>query len=161
MLFRSVTGVDLIKMQVQVAAGEVLTMHQSDIKVNGHAIEVRLNAEQPERNFAPSAGKINFVFLPTGGPGIRIDSAIYSGDIIQPFYDSMIGKLLVHGDDRDEAVIKMKRILDEMVVDGVNTNADFQEALLNDGVVAKGLFTTQYLEQEFLPKWQKSLTTGE
>src|SRR5699024_291121 len=156
-----VTGVDLIKMQVQVAAGEVLTMHQSDIKVNGHAIEVRLNAEQPERNFAPSAGKINFVFLPTGGPGIRIDSAIYSGDIIQPFYDSMIGKLLVHGDDRDEAVIKMKRILDEMVVDGVNTNADFQEALLNDDVVAKGLFTTQYLEQDFLPKWQKSLTTGE
>jgi acetyl-CoA carboxylase biotin carboxylase subunit len=141
-----------------VAAGEPLAMQQADIKVNGHAIEVRLNAEQPERNFAPSAGKLNFVFLPTGGPGIRIDSAVYSGDIVQPFYDSMIGKLLVHGATREEAVVKMKRVLNEMVIDGINTNADFQEALLNDAGVAEGLFTTQYLEQEFLPAWQKTLT---
>jgi acetyl-CoA carboxylase biotin carboxylase subunit len=153
-----VTDVDLIKMQIQVAAGEPLAMQQADIKVNGHAIEVRLNAEQPERNFAPSAGKLNFVFLPTGGPGIRIDSAVYSGDIVQPFYDSMIGKLLVHGATREEAVVKMKRVLNEMVIDGINTNADFQEALLNDAGVAEGLFTTQYLEQEFLPAWQKTLT---
>ncbi|MBU7568455.1 acetyl-CoA carboxylase biotin carboxylase subunit [Weissella hellenica] len=153
-----VTDVDLIKMQIQVAAGEPLAMQQADIKVNGHAIEVRLNAEQPERNFAPSAGKLNFVFLPTGGPGIRIDSAVYSGDIVQPFYDSMIGKLLVHGATREEAVVKMKRVLNEMVIDGINTNADFQEALLNDAGVAEGLFTTQYLEQEFLPVWQKTLT---
>ncbi|CAM3834988.1 acetyl-CoA carboxylase biotin carboxylase subunit [Weissella cibaria] len=152
-----VTGVDLIRMQIEVAAGEPLKVSQSDIALKGHALEVRLNAEQPAKNFAPSAGTIDFAFLPTGGPGIRIDSAIYTGDKIQPFYDSMIGKLLVHADNRLEAVTKMDRILDELVIQGVNTNADFQKALLHDPTVARGMFDTRYLEKEFLPRWQASL----
>ncbi|MCT0020209.1 acetyl-CoA carboxylase biotin carboxylase subunit [Weissella cibaria] len=152
-----VTRVDLIRMQIEVAAGEPLKVSQSDIALKGHALEVRLNAEQPAKNFAPSAGTIDFAFLPTGGPGIRIDSAIYTGDKIQPFYDSMIGKLLVHADNRLEAVTKMDRILDELVIQGVNTNADFQKALLHDPTVARGMFDTRYLEKEFLPRWQASL----
>lgn len=156
-----VTGVDLIRMQIEVAAGEPLKVSQSDIALKGHALEVRLNAEQPAKNFAPSAGTIDFAFLPTGGPGIRIDSAIYTGDKIQPFYDSMIGKLLVHADNRLEAVTKMDRILDELVIQGVNTNADFQKALLHDPTVARGMFDTRYLEKEFLPRWQASLPAAD
>ncbi|TVV31413.1 acetyl-CoA carboxylase biotin carboxylase subunit [Weissella cibaria] len=156
-----VTGVDLIRMQIEVAAGEPLKVSQSDIALKGHALEVRLNAEQPAKNFAPSAGTIDFAFLPTGGPGIRIDSAIYTGDKIQPFYDSMIGKLLVHADNRLEAVTKMDRILDELVIQGVNTNADFQKALLHDPTVARGIFDTRYLEKEFLPRWQASLPAAD
>ncbi|MFH7282470.1 acetyl-CoA carboxylase biotin carboxylase subunit [Weissella confusa] len=152
-----VTGVDLIRMQIEVAAGEPLSVSQADIALKGHALEVRLNAEQPAKNFAPSAGTIDFAFLPTGGPGIRIDSAIYAGDKIQPFYDSMIGKLLVHADNRGDAVTKMDRILDELVVHGVSTNAEFQKALLHDPTVARGMFDTRYLEKEFLPRWQASL----
>ena len=156
-----VTGVDLIRMQIEVAAGEPLKVSQADIALKGHALEVRLNAEQPAKNFAPSAGTIDFAFLPTGGPGIRIDSAIYTGDKIQPFYDSMIGKLLVHADNRLEAVTKMDRILDELVIQGVNTNADFQKALLHDPTVARGMFDTRYLEKEFLPRWQASLPAAD
>lgn len=156
-----VTGVDLIRMQIEVAAGEPLKVSQADIALKGHALEVRLNAEQPAKNFAPSAGTIDFAFLPTGGPGIRIDSAIYTGDKIQPFYDSMIGKLLVHADNRLEAVTKMDRILDELVIQGVNTNADFQKALLHDSTVARGMFDTRYLEKEFLPRWQASLPAAD
>ena len=156
-----VTGVDLIRMQIEVAAGEPLKVSQADIALKGHALEVRLNAEQPAKNFAPSAGTIDFAFLPTGGPGIRIDSAIYTGDKIQPFYDSMIGKLLVHADNRLEAVTKMDRILDELVIQGVNTNADFQKALLHDPTVARGMFDTRYLEKEFLPRWQASLPSAD
>lgn len=156
-----VTGVDLIRMQIEVAAGEPLKVSQADIALKGHALEVRLNAEQPAKNFAPSAGTIDFAFLPTGGPGIRIDSAIYTGDKIQPFYDSMIGKLLVHADNRLDAVTKMDRILDELVIQGVNTNADFQKALLHDPTVARGMFDTRYLEKEFLPRWQASLPVAD
>ena len=156
-----VTGVDLIRMQIEVAAGEPLKVSQADIALKGHALEVRLNAEQPAKNFAPSAGTIDFAFLPTGGPGIRIDSAIYTGDKIQPFYDSMIGKLLVHADNRLDAVTKMDRILDELVIQGVNTNADFQKALLHDPTVARGMFDTRYLEKEFLPRWQASLPAAD
>lgn len=156
-----VTGVDLIRMQIEVAAGEALKVSQDDIALNGHALEVRLNAEQPALNFAPSAGQIDFAFLPTGGPGIRIDSAIYTGDRIQPFYDSMIGKLLVHAENRLDAVTKMKRILDELVIEGVNTNAQFQMALLNDPTVVRGMFDTRYLEKDFLPRWQDSLPAAD
>ncbi|MFL4498183.1 acetyl-CoA carboxylase biotin carboxylase subunit [Weissella sp. MSCH1] len=156
-----VTGVDLIRMQIEVAAGEPLKVSQADIALKGHALEVRLNAEQPAKNFAPSAGTIDFAFLPTGGPGIRIDSAIYTGDKIQPFYDSMIGKLLVHADNRLDAVTKMDRILDELVIQGVNTNADFQKALLHDPTVARGMFDTRYLEKEFLPRWKASLPAAD
>ena len=124
-----VTGLDLIRLQIAVAAGEDLPVTQADVQVQGHAIEVRLTAEQPEKHFAPSAGTVDFVFLPTGGPGIRIDSALFNGDKIQPFYDSMIGKLIVHGADRTQAMAKMRRIVDETVVRGVATSRAFQQAL--------------------------------
>jgi acetyl-CoA carboxylase biotin carboxylase subunit len=149
-----VTGVDLIRMQIEVAAGKPLSLKQADIQVHGHALEVRLNAEQPAFNFAPSAGEIKFAFLPTGGPGVRIDSAIYTGDVIQPFYDSMIGKLLTHAENRETAITKMKRLLDELVIRGVKTNCDFQADLLRDLTVLRGYFDTRYLEKEFLPRWQ-------
>ena len=156
-----VTGLDLIQLQIAVAAGEDLPVTQADVKVQGHAIEVRLTAEQPEKHFAPSAGTVDFVFLPTGGPGIRIDSALFNGDKIQPFYDSMIGKLIVHGADRTQAMAKMRRIVDETVVRGVATSRAFQQALLADPQVQRGEFDTRYLESDFLPRWLDSLPATE
>ena len=150
-----VTGLDLIQLQIAVAAGEDLPVTQADVQVQGHSIEVRLTAEQP------SAGTIDFVFLPTGGPGIRIDSALFNGDKIQPFYDSMIGKLIVHGADRAQAMAKMRRIIDETVVRGVATSRTFQQALLADPQVQRGEFDTRYLESEFLPRWVESLPASE
>lgn len=156
-----VTGLDLIRLQIAVAAGEDLPVTQADVQVQGHAIEVRLTAEQPEKHFAPSAGTVGFVFLPTGGPGIRIDSALFNGDKIQPFYDSMIGKLIVHGADRTQAMAKMRRIVDETVVRGVATSRAFQQALLADSQVQRGEFDTRYLESDFLPRWLDSLPATE
>lgn len=156
-----VTGLDLIQLQIAVAAGEDLPVTQADVQVQGHAIEVRLTAEQPEKHFAPSAGTVDFVFLPTGGPGIRIDSALFNGDKIQPFYDSMIGKLIVHGADRTQAMAKMRRIVDETVVRGVATSRAFQQALLADSQVQRGEFDTRYLESDFLPRWLDSLPATE
>lgn len=156
-----VTGLDLIQLQIAVAAGEDLPVTQADVQVQGHAIEVRLTAEQPEKHFAPSAGTVDFVFLPTGGPGIRIDSALFNGDKIQPFYDSMIGKLIVHGADRAQAMAKIRRIVDETVVRGVATSRAFQQALLADPQVQRGEFDTRYLESDFLPRWLDSLPATE
>lgn len=156
-----VTGLDLIRLQIAVAAGEDLPVTQDDVQVQGHSIEVRLTAEQPEKHFAPSAGTVDFVFLPTGGPGIRIDSALFNGDKIQPFYDSMIGKLIVHGADRTQAMAKMRRIVDETVVRGVATSRAFQQALLADPQVQRGEFDTRYLESDFLPRWLDSLPATE
>ena len=156
-----VTGLDLIQLQIAVAAGEDLPVTQADVQVQGHAIEVRLTAEQPEKHFAPSAGTVDFVFLPTGGPGIRIDSTLFNGDKIQPFYDSMIGKLIVHGADRTQAMAKMRRIVDETVVRGVATSRAFQQALLADPQVQRGEFDTRYLESDFLPRWLDSLPATE
>ena len=155
-----VTGLDLIKLQIAVA-GEDLSVTQDDVQVQGHSIEVRLTAEQPENHFAPSAGTVDFVFLPTGGPGIRIDSALFNGDKIQPFYDSMIGKLIVHGADRAQAMAKMRRIVDETVIRGVATSRAFQQALLADPQVQRGEFDTRYLESDFLPRWLDSLPATE
>lgn len=156
-----VTGLDLIQLQIAVAAGEDLPVTQADVQVQGHSIEVRLTAEQPEKHFAPSAGTVDFVFLPIGGPGIRIDSALFNGDKIQPFYDSMIGKLIVHGADRTQAMAKMRRIVDETVVRGVATSRAFQQALLADPQVQRGEFDTRYLESDFLPRWLDSLPATE
>ena len=156
-----VTGLDLIQLQIAVAAGEDLPVTQDDVQVQGHSIEVRLTAEQPEKHFAPSAGTVDFVFLPTGGPGIRIDSALFNGDKIQPFYDSMIGKLIVHGADRTQAMAKIRRIIDETVIRGVETSRPFQQALLADPQVQRGEFDTRYLESDFLPRWLDSLPATE
>ena len=142
-----VSGVDIVKEQLKIAAGEKLTLTQDDIVLRGHAIECRINAENPEYNFAPCPGTINELFVP-GGRGIRLDSAIYCGYKIPPYYDSMLAKLIAYGDTRDEAICIMKRALDEFAVGGVKTNISFQHALLDMEEVAKGEYDTSYLSDK-------------
>ena len=120
-----VTGIDLIKAQIRIADGEKLKWKQEDIQITGHAIECRINAEIPERNFMPSAGRITDLHLP-GGNGIRVDTAVYSGCEVLPYYDSMLAKLIVHGKDRREAVDKMRSALGEIIIEGIGTNVDYQ-----------------------------------
>lgn len=149
-----VTGVDLVKKQLEIASGYPLSLKQEDIKLQGHAIECRINAENPAYNFAPSPGNIRNLFLPSGGMGLRVDSAMYSGYTIPPYYDSMIAKVIVHGDTREEALNKMHRALWEFVTDGVITNVDFQMDLIHHPNVMAGDYTTAFLQEEFLPNWK-------
>ena len=124
-----VTGVDLVCEQLRVAAGEPLSFKQEDLTIRGHAIECRINAEDPSRNFAPCPGTLVSLHLP-GGPGVRVDSAAYQGYKIPPFYDSMIGKLIVYGADREQAIVRMRRALAEMLFEGVVTATDYQMHIL-------------------------------
>ncbi len=148
-----VTGIDLVKKQLEIASGEPLGIKQEEITMTGHAIECRINAENPAFNFAPSPGKINNLLLPSGGMGLRVDSAMYSGYTIPPYYDSMIAKVIVHGDNRFEALMKMQRALSELVTDGVVTNAEFQLDLISHPNVIAGDYSTAFLQEEFLPNW--------
>ena len=150
-----VTGVDLVKAQIQVAAGEKLPFSQADLKPKGHAIECRINAEDASNNFMPSVGKVDYLYLPIGNPGMRIDTALYQGQQISPFYDSMIAKVVAFGNTRTEAIAKMKRLLQEMVLHGITTNQQFHLAILEDLGFIKGDFTNTYLETTFLPKWKE------
>ena len=125
-----VTGLDLIKEQIKIASGLPLEYKQEDIKLKGHAIECRINAENPKKNFAPSPGKITDVHFP-GGEGIRVDTAVYNGYVVPPYYDSMLAKLIVYGKDRKEAIAKMKTALGEVIIEGIDTNIDFQYEILN------------------------------
>ena len=152
-----VTGIDLVKAQLKVAAGEPLPFKQEDVQLHGVAIECRINAEDPARNFMPSTGKINYLYLPVGNLGMRIDTALYPGTTVTPFYDSMIAKVIAHGHDRTEAIQKLKRLLNEMVIVGIHTNQNFHLAILNDPEFISGKFTTAYLEQSFLPRWRKGV----
>lgn len=149
-----VTGVDLVKAQLKIAAGEELLIKQADIVMTGHAIECRINAENPAFNFAPSPGKINNLLLPSGGMGLRVDSAMYTGYTIPPYYDSMIAKVIVHGEDRFDALMKMQRALTEIVTDGVVTNAEFQLDLIAHDQVVAGDYDTSFLQETFLPNWK-------
>ena len=115
-----VTGIDLIKEQIRIADGEKLKVSQEDISLNGHAIECRINAEDPVKNFRPSPGTITDVYLP-GGKGVRIDTAIYSGYTVPPYYDSMLAKLIVHAKSREEAILKMRSALGEVIIEGIQT----------------------------------------
>ncbi len=144
-----VTGVDIIKEQIKIADGGKLSFRQEDIKFQGHAIECRVNAEDPARNFAPCPGQIDYLLLPAGGLGIRVDAAIYEGYEIPPFYDSMLAKVIVHGSDRQEAVAKMKRALYEFIIKGVKTNIEFQIGILNHKDYLGGEFDTAFLEKTF------------
>ncbi|MBO0431614.1 acetyl-CoA carboxylase biotin carboxylase subunit [Enterococcus sp. DIV0660C] len=155
-----VTNVDLVKKQIEIAAGEPLGLEQSDIKFQGHAIECRINAENPAFHFAPSPGTIENLLLPAGGMGLRVDSAVYSGYKIPPYYDSMIAKVIVHGDTRFEALMKMQRALSEIVTDGVVTNAEFQMDLISHPAVIAGDYTTAFLQEEFLPNWTPETEIG-
>ena len=140
-----ITGIDIVKQQLLIAAGEEMTLRQEDIQLNGHSIECRLNAEDPD-NFIPSPGTITH-FHSAGGPGIRVDSHIYSGYRVPPNYDSMIGKLITHGDTREIAVQRMLGALQEMVIDGIKTNIPLQARLMADSGFAKGGFDIHYLER--------------
>ncbi|WP_227395185.1 acetyl-CoA carboxylase biotin carboxylase subunit [Jeotgalibacillus aurantiacus] len=140
-----VTGVDLIKEQIRVASGEKLPITQEEVEFTGWSIECRINAENPEKNFMPSAGKIT-MYLPPGGPGVRVDSAAYPGYEIPPYYDSMIAKVITYGTTRDEAVAKMKRALSEFVIEGIHTTIPFHLKLLNHDVFTGGDFNTKFLE---------------
>ena len=139
-----VTGVDLVKMQIRIAAGEELPFKQEDIHLTGHAIECRINAENPAQGFRPSPGRITALHMP-GGPGIRIDTAVYSGYEITPYYDSMIAKLIAYAPTREEALKKMNWALAEFLVEGVDTNIDFQLKLLRDPDVEAGNYDIGFL----------------
>lgn len=141
-----VTGIDIIKEQIRIAAGEKLGYSQEDVKINGHAIEVRINAENPSRGFSPSPGQVTF-YCPPGGPGVRVDSHVYNGYVIPPNYDSMVGKLIVHGKDRDEAICRMRRALREYIVEGVSTTIDFAGHLFTRDDIIRGEYHTGYLAQ--------------
>jgi len=141
-----VTGIDLIKEQIRVAMGEKLSFRQEDIVMRGHAIEFRVNAEDPSRNFAPSPGKIHWVNFP-GGLGVRIDSAVYPGYVIPPYYDSMVAKLIVRGRDRGEALARLGRALEEFLIDGPKTTIPLGLALLQDAHFQSGHYNTRYLEK--------------
>lgn len=143
-----VSGVDLIKEQIYIAAGLPLSVKQEDISLNGHAIECRINAENPAKNFMPCPGRINEVHLP-GGYGVRIDTAVYSGYEIPPYYDSMIAKVIVHDKTRASAIDKMRSTLGELILDGVTTNVDFQYEILNNEDFQAGDFTTDFIEEHF------------
>ena len=143
-----ITGIDLIKEQIRVARGRELSFNQEDIKLQGHAIECRINAENPYKNFMPSIGKIKELYVP-GGNGIRLDSAIYCGYEIPYNYDSMLGKLIVHGKDREEAINKMKRALGEFIIDGVDTNIDFHMKILSNNKFIKGNYDTGFIKDNF------------
>jgi acetyl-CoA carboxylase biotin carboxylase subunit len=144
-----VTGLDLVKWQIRVAAGQPLDFTQQHIKLSGHAIECRINAENPHENYRPSSGKITLLHIP-GGPWVRFDSALYQGYTIPPFYDSMIGKLIVHAQTREEAIRKMHAALCEMVIEGVDHNSDLQIALISDEEFREGKYTTDFLGRKDL-----------
>ena len=140
-----VTGLDLVKEQLKIASGQPLSFSQKDIQIQGHAIECRINAENPWKNFRPSPGTITDLHLP-GGQGIRVDTGIYSGYQIPPYYDSMLAKLIVHGNNREEAIAKMKSALGEVIIQGVDTNVDYQFEIMNDPDYQKGIFDIGFLE---------------
>ncbi len=144
-----VTSIDLLKQQILIAATGSLKLQQSDVHLNGHAIEFRINAEDHTRHFAPSPGKIN-LFLPPGGMGVRVDSHIYPGYVVPPFYDSLLGKLIVWGKDRTEAIARAERALDEFIVDGVHTTIPFHILALRHPQFVKGEFDTSFVEKYML-----------
>ena len=141
-----VTGVDLVKEQIRIASGQKLSYTQEDIRLTGHAIECRINAENPEKGFRPSPGTITDMYLP-GGKGIRIDSAIYSGYTIPPYYDSMVAKLIVWAKNRQEAIRKMQSALGEVIIEGIDTNVDYQYGIVNHPDYIEGNIDIEFIER--------------
>ncbi|MBK9282128.1 MAG: acetyl-CoA carboxylase biotin carboxylase subunit [Candidatus Obscuribacter sp.] len=149
-----ITGFDLIKEQIRVASGEPLSLRQEDVTFNGHAIECRINAEDPARNFLPSPGRVDAYIAP-GGPGVRIDSHCYPGYVIPPYYDSLVSKLIAWGRDRDEAIQRMQRALDEYAVTGIKTTIPFHQEVLAHPVFQAGDVTTDFIEKHMTPERSK------
>ena len=151
-----VTGVDIVNEQIRIASGLPLIYSQEDIKITGHAIECRINAEDPTHDFRPASGKITDLILPSGSLGLRVESALFAGSGIPPFYDSMVAKVITYAKTRDIAFRKMNRALMEFMIDGIPTNIDFQLALIADKGVLSGAFDTHYLEEHFLSNFLKA-----
>jgi acetyl-CoA carboxylase biotin carboxylase subunit len=141
-----ITGVDLVREQLLVAAGEELSVSQDEVEPAGSAMEFRINAEDPDQNFMPSPGAITTMELP-GGPGVRMDTAVYPGDTVVPFYDSLIGKLMVWAPTREQAILRGRRALEELRIDGIKTTIPLHLRLVDDENVRSGEFHTQYLEE--------------
>lgn len=145
-----ITDIDIVKEQIRIAYGKKLKYTQDDVIFNGHSIECRINAEDPYNNFAPSPGKIDYLFLPSGGNGLRVDSAVYAGYTIPSFYDSMIAKVITKGRTREEAIQKMKRALNEFVIEGIKTNIDFHMELLENEDYLNGNFDTSFIANKII-----------
>ena len=141
-----VTGVDLVREQLRVAAGLPLSFTQEDVRVSGHAIECRINAEDPEHDFRPCPGKTEFLHLP-GGPGVRVDTALYTGYEVPPYYDSLVAKVLVHAPTRLEAIRRMRRALEELVIEGYPTNAALAHLIMHDPEFVRGQYDTSFLDR--------------
>jgi acetyl-CoA carboxylase biotin carboxylase subunit len=150
-----VTGIDLIKEQIRIAAGEKLGRAQEDITMTGHAIEVRVCAENPSMNFAPCPGEVS-LYYPPGGHGVRVDSHVYGGYTVPKYYDSMIAKVITVGVDRKMALARMNRALNEYLVRGIFTNIGFTRSIVNDPEFVQGNFTTKFIE-EFMQRTPKTL----
>ena len=152
-----VTGLDLVREQIRIAAGLPLSHTQEDIVLRGHAIECRINAEDPARNFQPCPGKINFLHLP-GGCGVRVDTGLYTGCTLPPYYDSLMAKLIVWAPTRLEAIRRMRRVLEEMIIDGPANNADLLHQILYHPEFVRGTFTTAFLDENMdtLLKWSQT-----
>jgi acetyl-CoA carboxylase, biotin carboxylase subunit len=155
-----ITGLDLIAEQIRVAQGDRLSMTQSDIQLRGHAIECRINAEDPDQNFRPSPGRIS-AYLPPGGPGVRMDSHVYPDYEIPPYYDSLIGKLIVWGSDRRAAITRMKRALQECAITGVSTTIGFHQRILDTPEFLAGEVYTNFIEQVMQPKASAKSPVGQ
>ena len=145
-----VTSLDLVCEQIKIASGQRLGFDQKDIHFNGHAIEFRINAENPD-TFLPSPGKIN-TFHPPGGPGVRVDSIVYQGYQIPPYYDSLISKLIVFGNNRDNCLLRSQRALDEFIIEPIDTSIELHKKLLRNKDIMKGAYSIKWLEETFLPK---------
>jgi acetyl-CoA carboxylase biotin carboxylase subunit len=150
-----ITGVDIVKAQILIAMGEKLPVDTKNLRINGHSVEARINAEDPENNFAPSPGKIELLHKP-GGPGVRVDTHIYQGYTIPPYYDSLIAKLITWGNDRNEAISRMKRALSEFVISGIKTNIGLHLEIMNRPEFLSGKFYTYSLEKWISEKWIRS-----
>lgn len=153
-----ITGIDIVKAQIEIAAGKPLPFKQSDIEFDGFAIECRLNAEDPYNNFQPSSGYIDRLFLPNGGMGLRVETTLYSNYTLPPFYDSMVAKIITHQPTREDAFNLMERALYEVTVEGLNTNIELLEALIQNPEVRADNIHAKWLEEEFMPNWVEEAT---
>ena len=145
-----VTGIDIVRTQIRIAAGEPLDITQADVHFQGHAIECRINAEDPTANFRPCPGKVEFLHFP-GGPGVRVDSALYNGCTLSPYYDSLAAKVMVHAPTRLEAIRRMRRSLEELVIEGYPTNSALAHLIMHDGEFVRGQYDTSFLDRN-LPR---------
>ncbi len=150
-----VTGIDLLKEQIKIAAGERLKLTQDNVQLTGHAVECRINAEDPDNNFMPCPGRIEQVIFP-GGPGVRVDSHVYPGYFISPYYDSMICKIITHGKDRHEAIVKMRRALAECTISPLKTTTSLHQAILETPKFLRGKYSTSFIETAFREKPHKN-----